>query len=167
MTFSSVLTYILFLIIIAITLFNLYATITAKKRKQISSQSFQVKCKEIEDELLKIQKQNKLDFSYIKRMANDQDEVIILVKDLKNKVAAIAMKDDIKTFFFSSFRGANCFYEKSNKKILSAKVEVTINDDIFTYNFGTKPFRQNGIIGKVIIETCEEFVKALNDINEP
>ena len=100
-------------------------------------------------------------------MANDQDEVIILVKDLTNKVAAIAMKDDTKTFLFSSFKGAKCLYEKANKKILSDKVEVTINDDIFTYNFGTKPFRQNGIIGKVIIETCEEFVKALNDINEP
>ena len=30
-----------------------------------------------------------------------------------------------------------------------------------------KPFRQNGIIGKVIIETCEEFIKALNEIKEP
>ena len=100
-------------------------------------------------------------------MANDQDEVIILVKDLTNKVAAIAMKDDTKTFSFSAFKGAKCLYEKINKKILSAKVEVTIDDDVLTYNFATKPFRQNGIIGKVIIETCEEFVKALNDIKEP
>lgn len=49
-------------------------------------------------------------------MANDQDEVIILVKDLKNKVAAIAMKDDTKTFSFSAFKDAKCLYEKINKK---------------------------------------------------
>ena len=48
-------------------------------------------------------------------MANDQDEVIILVKDLKNKVAAIAMKDNTKTFSFSAFKDAKCLYEKINK----------------------------------------------------
>ena len=98
MTITSILTYILALFLIAFTLFNLYATMTAKKRKQISSASFKVLCNEIEKELIKLQKEKGLNFSYVKRMANDQNNVIIFVKDLDKKFAAIAMKDDIKLF---------------------------------------------------------------------
>ena len=137
MTITSILTYILALFLIAFTLFNLYATMTAKKRKQISSASFKVLCNEIEKELIKLQQEKGLNFSYVKRMANDQNNVIIFVKDLDKKFAAIAMKDDIKLFSFSDIKDVKTQYEKSNKKILSAKVDVTINDETWTYTFAS------------------------------
>ena len=164
MTITSILTYILALFLIAFTLFNLYATMTAKKRKQISSASFKVICNEIEKELIKLQKEKGLNFSYVKRMANDQNNVIIFVKDLDKKFAAIAMKDDIKLFSFSDIKDVKTQYEKSNKKILSAKVDVTINDETWTYTFASKPFNPKGIIGKVIYETTEEFAQELKAI---
>ena len=157
MTITSILTYIFALILIAFTLFNLYATLTAKKRKQISSSSFRVLCNEIEKELINIQKQRNLNFSYIKRMANDQNNVIIFVKDVDKKVAAIAMKDDIKVFSFSSLKDAKTLYEKKGKKILSAKVDVTIDDTTWTYTFSSKPFNPKGILGKIIYDTTIEF----------
>ncbi len=166
MTINSILTYILALFLIAFTLFNLYATMTAKKRKQISSASFKVLCNEIEKELIKLQKEKGLNFSYVKRMANDQNNVIIFVKDLDKKFAAIAMKDDIKLFSFSSLKDVKTLYEKKGKKILNAKIDVTIDNDTWTYTFASKPFNPKGILGKVIYDTTVEFKDELNKLKD-
>ena len=166
MTINSILTYILALSLIAFTLFNLYATMTAKKRKQISSASFKVLCNEIEKELIKLQKEKGLNFSYIKRMANDQNDVIIFVKDIDKKMAAIAMKDDIKLFSFSSLKDVKTLYEKKGKKILNAKIDVTIDNDTWTYTFASKPFNPKGILGKVIYDTTVEFKDELNKLKD-
>lgn len=164
MTIASIFTYIIALVLIAFTLFNLYATLTAKKRKQISSASFRVLCNQIEEELIKLQKQKGLNFSYIKRMANDQNDVIIFVKDIDKKMAAIAMKDDIKLFSFSALKDVKTLYEKKGKKILNAKIDVTIDDDTWTYTFASKPFNPKGILGKVIYDTTVEFKDELNSL---
>lgn len=164
MTITSIFTYIIALVLIAFTLFNLYATLTAKKRKQISSASFRVLCNQIEEELIKLQKQKGLNFSYIKRMANDQNDVIIFVKDIDKKMAAIAMKDDIKLFSFSALKDVKTLYEKKGKKILNAKIDVTIDDDTWTYTFASKPFNPKGILGKVIYDTTVEFKDELNSL---
>lgn len=164
MTITSIFTYIIALVLIAFTLFNLYATLTAKKRKQISSASFRVLCNQIEEELIKLQKQRGLNFSYIKRMANDQNDVIIFVKDIDKKMAAIAMKDDIKLFSFSALKDVKTLYEKKGKKILNAKIDVTIDDDTWTYTFASKPFNPKGILGKVIYDTTVEFKDELNSL---
>lgn len=166
MTINSILTYILALFLIAFTLFNLYATMTAKKRKQISSASFKVLCNEIEKELIKLQKEKGLNFSYVKRMANDQNDVIIFVKDIDKKMAAIAMKDDIKLFSFSSLKDVKTLYEKKGKKILNAKIDVTIDNDTWTYTFASKPFNPKGILGKVIYDTTVEFKDELNKLKD-
>lgn len=166
MTINSILTYILALFLIAFTLFNLYATMTAKKRKQISSASFKVLCNEIEKELIKLQKEKGLNFSYVKRMANDQNDVIIFVKDIDKKMAAIAMKDDIKLFSFYSLKDVKTLYEKKGKKILNAKIDVTIDNDTWTYTFASKPFNPKGILGKVIYDTTVEFKDELNKLKD-
>ena len=166
MTINSILTYILALFLIAFTLFNLYATMTTKKRKQISSASFKVLCNEIEKELIKLQKEKGLNFSYVKRMANDQNDVIIFVKDIDKKMAAIAMKDDIKLFSFSSLKDVKTLYEKKGKKILNAKIDVTIDNDTWTYTFASKPFNPKGILGKVIYDTTVEFKDELNKLKD-
>lgn len=161
MTITQIVMYIIALFLIALTLFNLFATITAKKRKALSKSDYARKMDEIEKKLLLIQSQRNLDFKGIKRMVNDQDEGIVLVWDDEKKTGAIGMKDDQLVFSYSDICEVKKEYVKQGKKITSAKVKLTIGNEVYTYTFGSKPFSPRGIIGKVVYETTEEFASEL------
>ena len=153
--------YIIALLLIALTLFNLFATLSAKKRKAISQNEYARSMKEIEDKLLRIQKERNLDFKGIKRVVNDNNEGIVLVWDNLKKVGAIGMKDDTLLFSYSDISEVKKEYEKKGKKIISARIILTLKDAIYTYTFASKPFSPKGILGRVIYESCEEFASEL------
>lgn len=162
MTVSSILTYILCLVLIAFTLFNLYALLTSKRKKALSNQSYAASMAPIEKKLLEIQKQRGVAFDKVKRMVNDQNEAIILVSDSKQRIAAIGMKDDTLIFPFSEIVDVKKEYTRKNKKVLSGKIVLTLKDSSYTYTIASKPFNPKGLIGKVLYDTIEEFASELN-----
>ena len=160
----KILGYILALILIAITLFNLYATSTSKTRKTYSPGQYQQIMAPIETALLKEMKKRSLNFSKVKRLMTYKDEGIILGYDTKNKMFAVAMGNHIIIDPSSELKDVRKVYETSGKNVLGAKVILAIKDEEYTYAIATKKFNPKGIIGKVVYDTTEDFYNFMEEV---
>ncbi len=167
MTPGNLVLYIVVLFLIALTLFNLYAMLTSKRRRINALSSYRSEMQVIEEKLLKLMKERGLDFSLVRRFMNDRGNGIILASDPDKKKAAIAMKDDIELFSFSELEDAGAEYIKSEKgKPVCSKVFAQISGTRFEYTIGSRPFYPRSPLGKVVYETTEEFARALEKILE-
>ncbi len=165
MSIKSFVLYIAVMLLIALTLFNFYALITARKRKSTAKGSYHFEMDAIESKLLRLMKERGLNFSIVRRFMNDRGDGIIFVSDPENRKAAIAMKDDIELFSFEDLEDAGKEYLKNEKdKTLGSRVYAVISGTRIEYTIGSKPFNPRGLMGKVIYETTEEFFKELETI---
>ena len=166
MSFGSIIMYIVAMILIAVTLFNLYATATSKKRRNFSKAKYGEIMGPVENALLKEMKKRKLNFDKVKRLMTYDDEALILGHDTEKKVFAIAMAGQIVIEQDSILNDVKKVYETSGKKVLSSKVILDIGEDIYTYDIATKPFNPKGIIGKVVYDTTEDFYNFMDGIKQ-
>lgn len=166
MAASDIFMYIIALLLIGITGVNLYATMTSKKRKDKSNQSFQKIIWPIEERLLSEMKGRGLEYTVVRRLLNDQDQGIIFCSDPKNRKAVIAMADSSVHFSFDELKDSKVIYETQGKKVLRADVHVIINDTVYTYEIASKEFNPRSLMGKVLYETAEELANLLEDIRK-
>lgn len=155
--------YVLFLMILAVTVFNLFATATAKRRKGYSNASFALALKPVEEALLKEQKERKLHFDVVKRLANDSNQVIVYCYDSKAKVFALGTAGSILIDKACRLSGVQRIYTPGKgKRLAGADVRFTLDDTVYTYNIASKPFHRRGLVGSVLVETTEELYEALS-----
>lgn len=77
--------YIIFLLLLGLTIFNLFAMISAKKRKSRAAYDYNRVMKPLDDKLLRAMKERKIEFTAVQRFVNDLGEGIVVVRDLKKK----------------------------------------------------------------------------------
>ena len=161
---KSILMYVLALLLIGITGVNLYATMTSKKRKEKSNQSFQKIIWPIEERLLSEMKARKLNYNKVRRMLNDQDQGIIFCADEEKRKAVIAMADSSVHFDYEDLKDSKVLYSVKGKKVEKAEVQATIKDTIYVYEIASREFNPRSLLGKVLHETAEDFAKLLEEI---
>lgn len=166
MNATDILMYALALILIGITGVNLYATMTSKKRKDKSNQSFQQIIWPIEERLMSEMKGRGLNYNKVCRMLNDQDQGIIFCADEEKRKAVIAMADSSVHFAFEDLKDSKVQYLVKGKKVERAEVLATIGDTVYTYEIAIREFNPRSIMGKVLHDTAEDFAKLLEDIRK-
>ena len=113
---GSIIGYILLFIMLAFTLFNIYATATKKKRDQANEIKYNALFAPIDNEILKLGKDWK--GSPTMRLITEKEEGIVCVRDDGRKRAVIAWDGDLRTFRFNEFGGAELVDDESGIKIL-------------------------------------------------
>ena len=165
MTGKELITNILLIIMIAFIAFNFYMTISLKKKRKTSEDSYRKEMDAIEDNLIKLMKERSLNFTTVRHFMNDRSQGIIFVSDPEKRKAAIGMREDTAFFSFDELEDAGKIYEEDGKgKIQSAKIFAVIDGTRYEYDIATKPFRKNGMFGKVIYKTAEDFAGELEKI---
>ena len=156
---GSIIGYILLFIMLAFTLFNIYATATKKKRDQANEIKYNALFAPIDNEILRLGKDWK--GSPTMRLITEKEEGIVCVRDDGRKRAVIAWDGDLRTFRFNEFGGAELVDDESGVKIL-----VHLPDETLTLQASTGKFKKKSFIIKSITEMAKGFVSFLNKINK-
>ena len=156
---GSIIGYILLFIMLGITLFNIYATATKKKRYQANEMKYNALFAPIDNEILKLGKDWK--GSPTMRLITEKEEGIVCVRDDGRKRAVIAWDGDLRTFRFNEFGGAELVDDETGVKIL-----VYLREETLTLQAATGKFKKKSFIVKSITEMAKGFVEFLNKINE-
>lgn len=151
-------------VLIIITVINLYVTLGSKKRKQKAVLSYQNAMLPVEKSLLELEKQKKLKFDKVKKLVNDEGAAIIFVSDTKQDFHAIAMKDDLLSFKGEEIKNVKKLYEENGRKISFMKIEVLVNNISYTYTIASRPFNPKGFFGKVLYEDADTLYSLLSSI---
>ncbi len=156
---GSIIGYILLFLMLAFTLFNIYATATKKKRDQANEYKYNALFAPIDNEILKLGKDWK--GSPTMRLITEKEEGIVSVRDDGRKRAVIAWDGDLRTFRFNEFGGAELVDDESGVKIL-----VHLPSETLTLQASTGKFKKKSFIVKSVTEMARGFVEFLNKINE-
>ena len=156
--------YIIFLLLLGLTIFNLFAMISAKKRKSRAAYDYNRVMKPLDDKLLKAMKERKIEFTAVQRFVNDLGEGIVVVRDLKKKVFGIATAEHLIIESYSALEEVKGIYEKSGMKVPKAEVEASIGDTVYTFVIASRPFFLKGLIGSILRESYNDFIDLLQSI---
>ncbi len=157
--------YIIFLVLLALTIFNLFATLSAKKRKNKAAYDYNRVMKPLDDKLLKAMKERKIEFTAVQRFVNDLGEGIVIVRDLERKIFGIATADHLIIEGYSSLEEVKGIYEKKGMRVPKAEVEATIGDTVYTFVIASRPFFPRGLIGSILRDSYNELVDLLQGIS--
>ncbi len=156
--------YIIFLVLLAFTIFNLFATATAKKRKGKAAYDYNRVMKPLDDKLLKAMKERGINFTEVKRFVNDLGEGYVVVKDLEKRMFGIATAEHLIIEEYSSLEEVEGIYEKKGMRVSKAEVAATIGETVYTFIVASRPFFPRGLIGSILRETYNDLYDYLDGI---
>ena len=156
---GSIIGYILLFLMLAFTLFNIYATATKQKRDLANEYKYNALFAPIDNEILKLGKDWK--GSPTMRLITEKEEGIVSVRDDGRKRAVIAWDGDLRTFRFNEFGGAELVDDETGIKIL-----VHLPSETLTLQAASGKFKKKSFIVKSINEMAKRFVEFLNKILE-
>ena len=155
---SAIIGYIILTIGIAITLYNIYATATLKKRNEGNRVKYNLMFAPLESALLEKQKEYNCSFKSVTRVVTDREEPVVIVADYKKKIAAVAVRDYIEVFPFESLKNVEINQEEKTNNI---SVHITLSDKTLTYPIATKEYRKISMQRKLCLDMANSFVEAL------
>ncbi len=160
---SSVIGYIALTVGIALTLFNIYATATLKKRNQINKAKYDMMFAPVEKVLLEKQKECGCRFLSVTRVVTDTEEPVVIVSDEKKKIAAVATSTDVEVFPFDLIESVSI---KNDEKTNNISVLLSLKDKNITYPIATKGYRKGNLNRKLCADMARRFCDAL-DFSQP
>jgi hypothetical protein len=173
MTASQIALYIVALILIACTLWNLYTMLTSKKRKAVAAAQFKQVMARLELDTLAVMKKKRLNFNEKHSFVNDCDEGILLCMDTEAKMLCLSRKNDIRLIPYDSIIGCEVFtHSPSDRPKLLSGVHATITttqtgDEEIEVVFASKNHRRKSVIGKFIMDVSMEFADYVNGCVQP
>lgn len=156
---GTIIGYILLTLMLAFTLFNIYATATKKKRDAVNEAKYNALFAPIDQEILKLGKDWK--GSPTMRLITEKEEGIVCVRDDGRKRAVIAWDGGLRVFRFNEFNGAELEDNEEGVRIL-----VHLEDETLTLQASMGKFKKKSFIVKSITEMAKSFVNFLNVITE-
>lgn len=151
---------ILLFVLIAFTIFNIYATATKKKRDAANEAKYNALFAPIDQKILNRGKEWK--GNSVKRLITEKEEGIVCVRDDNRKKAVIGWEDDLREFPFSAFNGAELISTDTDTKVL-----VHIDGETLTLTCREGKFKKKSFISKYVDQMAKDFVDFLNVINNP
>jgi hypothetical protein len=162
MNVSSIIQYVLLVLLVAITLLNIYALTVGKKKKQQATANYKQTLRDLELKAYDLMKEHKLSFDEKHGYINDSGSGILLTFDNEKQMAGITLSDEFYLFPFSDFVDCKQTYETlQNKKLSNISVEIETKDSIITLLFGLKAWRPNSYLGKFLLSDTQEFCTIL------
>lgn len=160
---SSVIGYIILTIGIGLTLYNIYATATLKKRNQANEAKYKLMFAPVEQALLEKQKEYNCRFLDVTRVVTDREEPVVIVSDSKKRIAAVATQDSVSVFPFDSLKEAKIEKDADTNNI---SVVLTLSDKVLVFPIATKGYRKSSMNRKLCLDMAGRFIEAL-DFDRP
>lgn len=163
----NALPYALFFALIGITVFNLIATSSSKRRNKANEMKYNNLFHPIEKRLLELEKRNNCSFNKVARVLNDLEEPIVIVRDDARRIAAIAMKDFQEIFHYEAITSVRLARESgADGKKFNAAVEVEASGRTLVFPMATKGYSKHSLSGKACLDMAGKFSSFLSGLNE-
>ncbi len=168
MSFTQILTYILALLLIGFTLWNIRNLMVSRKKRQASQVAYQQVMGKLEQEAVAYLHDNGLVCTEHHPFVNDSDAAILLCLDDQHKTAVLFTAGEASKFSYDQVRGCTVTTEADKPKggkiaSVTGTIRLKGMDDICVC-FSSKPHSRNGILGKFIINMAEEFAQVVNSL---
>jgi hypothetical protein len=159
---------ILLMVLVAITLFNIYAFVAGKRKKAASAVEVNRQQKELGEHALVLAKKERLDFNLHTMYMNDQGQGIFLAFDEKRKKLGIFMADDDRLFSYDDIVSVNREEKRDGGYVQDICLVLTTEEEKISYSFGKERRKASSMLGKFILNDAEECVTVIrNRLAEP
>ena len=160
--------YIIYMILLAVLLFNLYVMLVGQRRKKMSAADV----KRQESELAKIaiaeQKKHGIKFTAHSTYMNDKGKVILAAIDPKKRFLGIFFGDNSQIIAYDDIESVDQIIESDDKYVNSIHVEISLKSGrTLSYPFATEKRRKKGWISQFITKDSGDFALAIRNLNRP
>lgn len=141
-------------ILIIISLINLYYFTYGRKLKLNNKKHFTKLQNDLEQKYNKFLHDNKISPSYKKLIVSDNNSgfIILIDKDINNLV--FIEENNINIIKTETIESIDKNLKKDDKALFEANITIQTNNNIYTYFFGTKKRKLKSVISKFIIDNC-------------
>ena len=157
--------YIIYMVLLAFLLFNLYVMLVGQRRKKMSAADVKRQEGELGRIALEEQKKHGIKFTAHSTYMNDKGKVILAAIDPKKKHLGIFFGDNVQIIPYDDLEGARAVSNCDEKYVYSIDVEITRKSGtVIAYPFATEKRRKKGWISQFIEKDSGEFVTAVNSL---
>ena len=157
--------YIIYMVLLAFLLFNLYVMLVGQRRKKMSAADVRRQEGELGRIALEEQKRYGIRFTAHSTYMNDRGKVILAAIDPRKKVLGIFFGDNVQIIPYDDLEGARAVSSSDGKYTYSINVEITRKSgSVISYPFATEKRRKKGWISQFIERDSGEFVTAVNSL---
>jgi len=158
MNFTSIIQYLLLVLLIAFTLVNIYSFTIGRKKRKSASHNYQEILRKLEQQAFNYMKKHKLKFVEKRGYITDSGEGILLTFDFDHQKVGITLSEEIHVFDFSEFITCERTYDTlNNGKITNVEVNVKTTRGDITLLFGSKPRKPKSYLGGFLLSDSQEF----------
>ena len=159
---------IIYIILLAVLLFNLYVMLVGQRRKKMSA----AEVKRQETELAKIaleeQKKHGIKFSAHNTYMNDKGKAILAAIDPKKRFLGIFFADNAQIIAYDDIDDAQQVIDEDDKYINTISVEISLKSGrTLSYPFATQKRRKKSWISQFIMRDSGGFATAIRNLNHP
>ncbi len=156
--------YVVYMLLLAILLFNLYAMFTSQRRKKKASADMRRQQSELATKAVELGKKEHLKFDASETYMNDKGRVIFATIDKKKRVLGIFYDEDSHLIPYDDMKSIEVVSETDDKYVYSISVEITCPERILSYPFATEKRRKKSWISNFITKDAQEFVTKLRHL---
>lgn len=165
---TSIIQYLLLVLLAAFTLFNFYNFTVGKKRRKAANSTYKHTLALLEQDAMAVVKKKKVAFETKVGYINDQNQGILLTFDTAHELVGIFLAGEHHIIRADEFVSAIRRFEQSGqKKITNIVVDVETTTSILTVSFATRAYRPTGYLGKFILQDSEEFAARITEHLRP
>ncbi len=158
--------YIVYMLLLAVLLVNLYALFSSQRRKRKSMEDFRRQQAELARIAVDVGKKEGLKFDLSETYMNDRGRAIFATVDKDKRVLGLFYGDDVQLVPYDSIEDIEVVVEGDEKYVDSISVEIELGDRTLSYPFATERRRRNGWISKFILKDSAEFVTKLKSLKK-
>ena len=160
--------YIIYMVLLAVLLFNLYVMLVSQRRRRMSSADIKRQEGELGRIALEEQKKHGIKFTAHSTYMNDKGHVILAAIDPKKRFLGIFFGDNVQIISYDDIEEARVVIDSDDKYINSINVEISCRPDrTICYPFATEKRKKKGWISQFITKDSGEFVQAINGLRNP
>lgn len=159
---------IIYLILLAVLLFNLYAMLVGQRRKKMSAADIKRQESELAQIALQEQKKHGIKFTAHSTYMNDKGKALLAAIDPKKRVLGIFFGDNAQIIGYDDIENVEQIIDGDDKYINSIHVDISLKSGrTLSYPFATQKRRKKGWISQFITKDSGEFVLAIRNLNRP
>ncbi len=162
----NVLQYILFVLLVLMTVFNIYILTIGKKKRKQAAAAFKQTLAYLENKTFDEMKKRKLHFSEKHGYINDLNEGILLTFDHEKEMMGITLKEAFYLIPFDDILSCKERHDTlENGKWTNIGVELETKEQFLTLLFGSRKWKPTSTLAKFIISDAEEFCSLVNAVS--
>ncbi len=158
--------YVVYMLLLAVLLFNLYALFTSQKRKKRSMEDFKRQQGELARIALDVGKKNGLKFDLSETYMNDKGRAIFATIDKRKRVLGMFYGDDVQLIPYDDIQSIEVVEDGDENYVNSISIDIELKDKTLSYPFATERRKRKAWVTKFILKDTAEFVTKLKGLNK-